>query len=160
MEAQDAPGEAQPDPDAELCVLSPQHAVLRQHTPCAARPFRPVHQKPAQRPPEQQENISCTQLNIDMLHKEEKKAQSAALQEQNNLDILENKIHAEIEYRKMQEGANWLECVETTLGCKYKQYISNRLNYNNLDSDYTRTGWPSNTTCNSDGTPIGSIKIT
>lgn len=43
---------------------------------------------------EQQENISCTQLNIDMLHKEEKKAQSAALQEQNNLDILENKIHA------------------------------------------------------------------
>lgn len=67
---------------------------------------------------------------------------------------------AEIEYRKMQEGANWLECVETTLGCKYKQYISNRLNYNNLDSDYTRTGWPSNTTCNSDGTPIGSIKIT
>jgi len=43
---------------------------------------------------EQQENISYTQLNIDMLHKEEKKAQSAALQEQNNLDILENKIHA------------------------------------------------------------------
>ena len=43
---------------------------------------------------EQQENISCTQLNIDMLHKEEKKAQSAALQAQNNLDILENKIHA------------------------------------------------------------------
>ena len=43
---------------------------------------------------EQQENISCTQLNINMLHKEEKKAQSAALQEQNNLDILENKIHA------------------------------------------------------------------
>lgn len=42
---------------------------------------------------EQQENISCTQLNIDMLHKEEKKAQSAALQAQNNLDILENKIH-------------------------------------------------------------------
>ena len=33
---------------------------------------------------------------------------------------------AEIEYRKMQEGANWPECVETTLGCKYKQCVSNR----------------------------------
>lgn len=43
---------------------------------------------------EQQENISCTQLNIDMLHKEEKKAQTATLQAQNNLDALNGQIHA------------------------------------------------------------------
>ena len=66
---------------------------------------------------------------------------------------------AEAEYKQMQESKNWSECVETTLGCKYKQYIANRLNYNNSDTDYARTGWSSNTTSNSDGTPIGSIKI-
>lgn len=65
--------------------------------------------------------------------------------------------YAEIEYRKMQEGANWPECIEATLSCKYKQYVANRLNYS--DTDYVRAGWPSNTTVNSDGTPIGSIKI-
>lgn len=32
---------------------------------------------------------------------------------------------AEIEYREMQEGANWPECVEATLRCKYKQYTTN-----------------------------------
>lgn len=65
---------------------------------------------------------------------------------------------AETEYKRLRENANWPECVETTLGCKYKQYVVNRLNYN--DNDYVRTGWPSNTTSNSDGTPIGSVKIT
>ena len=51
---------------------------------------------------------------------------------------------AEIEYRKMQEGANWPECVETTLGCKYKQYVSNRLTNNlvNKYSDTSLTGFP------------------
>ena len=67
---------------------------------------------------------------------------------------------AEAEYKQLRENANWPECVETTLGCKYKQYVVNRLsNYCN-NTDYTRTGWPSNATVNSDGTPIGSIKIT
>lgn len=42
---------------------------------------------------EQQENISVTQLNIDLLHKEEKKAQTAALTVQNQLDVLNGKIH-------------------------------------------------------------------
>lgn len=64
---------------------------------------------------------------------------------------------AETEYKQLRENANWPECVETTLGCKYKSYVANRLNYN--DTDYARTGWPSDATCNSDGTPIGSIKI-
>lgn len=66
---------------------------------------------------------------------------------------------AEAEYQQLIESANWPECVETTLRCKYKQYVVNKLsNYN--DADYTRTGWPSNAAVNSDGTPIGSIKIT
>lgn len=66
---------------------------------------------------------------------------------------------AETEYKQLRENANWPECVETTLGCKYKQYTVNRLtNYN--DTDYSRTGWTSNATVNSDGTSIGSIKIT
>lgn len=42
---------------------------------------------------EQQENISVTQLNIDLLHKEEKKAQTATLIVQNRLDALNGKIH-------------------------------------------------------------------
>ena len=66
---------------------------------------------------------------------------------------------AEAEYKQLRENANWPECVESTLKCKYKQYIENRLNYNDSDTDYLRTGWPSNATSNSDGTPIGSIKI-
>ena len=66
---------------------------------------------------------------------------------------------AEAEYKQLRETANWPECVETTLGCKYKTYVVNRLNNYN-DADYTRTGWPLNATVNSDGTPIGSIKIT
>ena len=31
----------------------------------------------------------------------------------------------ETEYRQLRESANWPECVETTLGCKYKQYVTN-----------------------------------
>ena len=51
---------------------------------------------------------------------------------------------AETEYKKLRENANWPECVETMLGCKYKQYIVSR-------SDYTMTGY--NTILNSDYTP-------
>lgn len=65
---------------------------------------------------------------------------------------------AEAEYRKLREQVNLPECVEATLNCKYKPYVTNMLNYG--DSDYTRAGWPSNATTNSDGTPIGSVKIT
>ena len=50
---------------------------------------------------------------------------------------------AEAEYKQLRENANWPECVETTLGCKYKQYIVNRY-------DYTMTGY--NTILNSDYT--------
>lgn len=32
---------------------------------------------------------------------------------------------AEAEYKQLRESANWPECVETTLGCKYKQYVTN-----------------------------------
>ena len=32
---------------------------------------------------------------------------------------------AEAEYKQLRENANWPECVETTLGCKYKQYVAN-----------------------------------
>ena len=64
---------------------------------------------------------------------------------------------SEEEYKQLRENANWPECVETMLGCKYKQYIANRLtNYN--DTDYTRTGYPSNAIFNSDYTPTGSSK--
>ena len=65
----------------------------------------------------------------------------------------------EAEYKQLRENANWPECVETTLGCKYKQYVANRLN-NHKDNDYAGTGWPSNVTVNPDSTPIEGIKIT
>ena len=32
---------------------------------------------------------------------------------------------AEAEYKQLRENANWPECVETTLRCKYKQYVTN-----------------------------------
>lgn len=32
---------------------------------------------------------------------------------------------AEAEYKQLRETANWPECVEATLGCKYKQYVTN-----------------------------------
>ena len=38
---------------------------------------------------------------------------------------------AEAEYKRLRENANWPECVETTLRCKYKQYEYNRLTYVN-----------------------------
>ena len=58
---------------------------------------------------------------------------------------------AEAEYKQLRENANWPECVETMLGCKYKQYIVSR-------SDYTMTGY--NAILNSDYTPTGSSKTT
>ena len=57
---------------------------------------------------------------------------------------------AEAEYKQLREKANWPECVETTLGCKYKQYIVSRLTKYN-DADYTMTGY--NAILNSDYTP-------
>ena len=32
---------------------------------------------------------------------------------------------AEVEYKQLRENADWPECVETMLGCKYKQYVTN-----------------------------------
>ena len=51
---------------------------------------------------------------------------------------------AEAEYKQLRENANWPECVETTLGCKYKQHIVNRLTDNliNKYSDTSLTGFP------------------
>ena len=63
---------------------------------------------------------------------------------------------AEAEYKQLRENAAWPECVETTLGCKYKQYVVNRLNnYSNVDS--TTMYSPSNAI---DCTPTGSSKTT
>ena len=47
----------------------------------------------------------------------------------------------ESEYKQLRETASWPECVETTLGCKYKQYIANKSNNNYNDADYTMTGY-------------------
>lgn len=62
---------------------------------------------------------------------------------------------AEAEYKELRKNANWPECVETTLGCKYKQYTVNRLadNLINKYSDTSLTGFPvtrfdSGSTCN------------
>ena len=62
---------------------------------------------------------------------------------------------AEAEYKQLRENANWPECVETTLGCKYKQYVANRLTDNliNKYSDISLTEFPvtrfdSGSTCN------------
>ena len=62
---------------------------------------------------------------------------------------------AEAEYKQLRENADWPECVETTLGCKYKQYVTNRLTDNliNKYSDTSLTGFPvtifdSSSTCN------------
>ena len=64
---------------------------------------------------------------------------------------------AEAEYKQLRENADWPECVETMLGCKYKQYIVSRLNNYN-DADYIMTG--GNAISNSDYTPTGSSKTT
>ena len=32
---------------------------------------------------------------------------------------------AEAEYKQLRENVNWPECVETMLGCKYKQFVTN-----------------------------------
>lgn len=63
---------------------------------------------------EQQENISVTRLNIDLLHKEEKKAQTATLIVQNRLDALNGKIHAieEIQDYNIQYYQDSLEELE------------------------------------------------
>ena len=62
---------------------------------------------------------------------------------------------AEAEYKQLRENADWHECVETMLGCKYKQYVTNRLTDNliNKYSDTSLTGFPvtrfdSSSTCN------------
>ena len=63
---------------------------------------------------------------------------------------------AEAEYKQLRENANWPECVETMLGCKYKQYVVSRLStYNDADSITMYS--PSNAI---DYTPTGSSKTT
>lgn len=57
---------------------------------------------------------------------------------------------AESEYKQLRENANWPECVEMTLGCKYKQFVTNwrsakictgqKYEYNGLT--YVNTGNP------------------
>jgi hypothetical protein len=57
---------------------------------------------------------------------------------------------AEAEYKQLRENANWPECVETMLGCKYKQHVTNwrsaeiptskQYEYNRLT--YVNTGNP------------------
>ena len=57
---------------------------------------------------------------------------------------------AESEYKQLRENENWPECVETTLGCKYKQFVTNwrsaeictgqKYEYNGLT--YVNTGNP------------------
>ena len=64
---------------------------------------------------------------------------------------------AEAEYKQLRENADWPECVETTLGCKYKQYIVSRLSSYN-DTDYIRTG--DNAISNSYYTPTDRSKTT
>ena len=61
---------------------------------------------------------------------------------------------AEAEYKQLRENVNLPECVETTMRCKYKQYIVNRLS-KCTDADYTMTGY--NTILNSDYTPTKTI---
>ena len=39
--------------------------------------------------------------------------------------FIEDVKRAEAEYKQLRENANWPECVETTLGCKYKQFVTN-----------------------------------
>ena len=69
--------------------------------------------------------------------------------------FIEDVKRAEAEYKQLRENANLPECVETTLGCKYKQYVTNRLTDNliNKYSDTSLTGFPvtrfdSSSTCN------------
>ena len=58
--------------------------------------------------------------------------------------FIEDVKRAEAEYKQLRENANWPECVETTLGCKYKQCVVNRLTNNliNKYSDISLTGFP------------------
>ena len=39
--------------------------------------------------------------------------------------FIEDVKRAEAEYKQLRENANWPECVETMLGCKYKQFVTN-----------------------------------
>ena len=39
--------------------------------------------------------------------------------------FIEDVKRAEAEYKQLRENTDWPECVETTLGCKYKQYVAN-----------------------------------
>ena len=64
---------------------------------------------------------------------------------------------AEAEYKQLRESANFPECVETTLRCKYKQYIVSRLSKYN-DTDYIMTG--DNAISNSYYTPTDRSKTT
>ena len=62
---------------------------------------------------------------------------------------------AEAEYKQLRENVNLPECVETTMRCKYKQYIVNKSNNKYNDADYTMTGY--NSILNSDYMPTKTI---
>lgn len=60
---------------------------------------------------------------------------------------------AEAEYQQLRENANWPECVETTIRCKYKQCVVNRLDirYNYTDVAKTSSSpfrYDEGSTCN------------
>ena len=64
--------------------------------------------------------------------------------------FIEDVKRAEAEYKQLRENTDWPECVETTLGCKYKQFVTNwrsaeipigkKYEYNGLT--YVNTGDP------------------
>lgn len=58
---------------------------------------------------------------------------------------------SEAEYKQLRENANWPECVESTLKCKYKQYVANRLtytNYSNINTGDPPFFYNEGSTCN------------
>lgn len=92
---------------------------------------------------EQQENISVTQLNIDLLHKEEKKAQTATLIVQNRLDALNGKIHAieemqDYNIQYYQDSLDELEHKRDELQSKIESAVNTGLY--RIEQNYTLNG--------------------
>lgn len=92
---------------------------------------------------EQQENISVTQLNIDLLHKEEKKAQTATLIVQNRLDALNGKIHAieemqDYNIQYYQDSLDELEHKRYELQSKIESAVNTGLY--RIEQNYTLNG--------------------
>lgn len=92
---------------------------------------------------EQQENISVTQLNIDLLHKEEKKVQTATLIVQNRLDALNGKIHAieemqDYNIQYYQDSLDELEHKRYELQSKIESAVNTGLY--RIEQNYTLNG--------------------